>query len=98
MEGKLISMVAPRLTLNAPEKMAALKRLYFDTAQVCSNPGAWDVFKRSADPIHILFGSDCPYGNVGAMLKDLRSRNLTANEAAAIEHGNADPLFPRFRQ
>ena len=96
--GGLIWMVAPRLTLNAPEKMAALKRLYFDTAQVCSNPGAWDVFTRSADPTHILFGSDCPYGNVGAILKDLRSRNLTESQAAAIEHGNADPLFPRFRQ
>jgi 6-methylsalicylate decarboxylase len=95
--GGLTWMLAPRLTAGAPEKLAALKRLYFDTAQVSGNPAAWDVFKGFADPSHILFGSDCPYGNVGAMLKDLRSRNLTASEAAAIEHSNADPLFPRFR-
>ena len=28
------------------------------------------------------------------MLKDLRSRKLTASEAVAIEHGNADPFAP----
>ena len=74
-----------------------MKRLYFDTAQVSGNPAAWEVFKGFADPSHIFFGSDSPYGNVDAMLKDLRGRNLTAGEAAAIEHGNADALFPRFR-
>ena len=95
--GGLTWMLAPRLTAGAPEKLAALKSLYFDTAQVSGNPAAWEVFKRSADPSHIFFGSDCPYGNVGAMLKDLRSRNLTASETTSIEHGNADSLFPRFR-
>ena len=90
-------MVAPRLTAGAPEKMAALKRLYYDTAQVSGNPAAWDVFTSYADPSHIMFGSDSPYGNVDAMLKDLRQRKSTPAEAVAIEHGNADLLFPRFR-
>jgi hypothetical protein len=25
------------------------------------------------------------------------SKKLSASEAAALEHGNANPLFPRFR-
>ena len=95
--GGLIWLVAPKLTAGAPAKLAALKRLYFDSAQVGGNPAAWDVFTASADPSHIMFGSDTPYGNVEGALKDLRSRKLTATEAAAIEHGNADLLFPRFR-
>ena len=95
--GGLTWMVAPRLTAGAPEKLAALKRLYYDTAQVSGNPMAWDVFKSFADPTHIMFGSDSPYGNVPVMYKDLRNRNLSSVENVAIEHGNADPLFPRFR-
>ena len=94
--GGLTLMVAPRLTAGAPEKLAALKRLYYDTASVAGNQLAWDVLKRSADPSHIMFGSDSPYGNVGTALKDLRSRSLAGSEAVAIEHGNADSLFPRF--
>ena len=95
--GGLIWMVAPRLTAGAPEKMAALKRLYYDTAQVSGNPAAWDVFTSFADPTHIMFGSDSPYGNVDAMMKDLRQRKTTPAESVAIEHGTADVLFPRFR-
>jgi predicted TIM-barrel fold metal-dependent hydrolase len=91
----LLPTVAARLAGNAPEKLAALKRLYVDTAQTTTNPGAWGALTAFADPSHILFGSDFPY--VGDGLKLGLSRvNLSAGEAASIARGYAQKLIPRL--
>src|SRR5438046_814154 len=57
----LLPMVAARFAGRSPEKLAALKRLYMDTAQTTTNAGAWGAITAFAEPSHILFGSDFPY-------------------------------------
>ena len=94
--GGLLSTVAVRLAGNKPEKLAQLKNLYVDTAQTTDNPGAWGALRGFMEPSHVMFGSDHPY--VANGLSDgLKHVKLDATEAAAIDHGYAERLFPRFR-
>ena len=83
----------------APEQAAmtaAFRRFYFDTA-LSSSPSAIPSLKAFADPARILFGSDFPYAPGGldepftALLDG--SRDLSAADHAAIDHGNARLLF-----
>ncbi len=59
--GGLLPTVAVRLAGKSPEKLAALRGLYLDTAQTTTNPGAWGALTAFAEPSHVLFGSDFPY-------------------------------------
>ena len=94
--GGLFPMLAPRIAGNSPEKMAALRGLYVDIAQMSANPGVWAALRAFAAPTHIMFGSDYPYA-VEGMQQGLGRMEVTATEAVAIRHGNAEKLFPRLR-
>lgn len=94
--GGLFPMLAPRIAANSPEKMAALRGLYVDTAQMNANPAVWAALRAFADPTHVLFGSDYPYA-VEGMQQGVVHMDVTSTEAAAIRHGNAEKLFPRLR-
>jgi predicted TIM-barrel fold metal-dependent hydrolase len=94
--GGLFPMLAPRIAANSPEKMAALRGLYVDTAQMGANPAVWAALRAFADPTHVLFGSDYPYA-VEGMQQGLGRMDVTASEAVAIRHGNVEKLFPRLR-
>jgi 6-methylsalicylate decarboxylase len=91
----LLPMVAARFAGRSPEKLAALKRLYMDTAQTTTNPGAWGAITAFAEPSHILFGSDFPYVTDGLSL-GLTSVKLSPAEATAIARGYAQKLIPRL--
>lgn len=91
----LLPTVAARFAGKSPEKLAALKRLYMDTAQVTTNPGAWGALTAFAEPSHILFGSDFPYVADGLQL-GLTSVKLSPSEATAIARGYARKLIPRL--
>jgi predicted TIM-barrel fold metal-dependent hydrolase len=91
----LLPMVAARFAGRSPEKLAALKRLYMDTAQTTTNPGAWGAITAFAEPSHILFGSDFPYVTDGLSL-GLTSVKLSPTEATAIARGYAQKLIPRL--
>ena len=93
--GGLLPVIAARLAGNSPEKLAALRRFYFDTAQTTVNPGAWAALMAFADPSHIFFGSDFPYVDDGLKL-GLTHVKLSPNQAAAIAHGNIEKLIPRL--
>jgi len=93
--GGLLPMVAARLAGKSPEKMAALRNLYVDTAQTTTNPGAWGALTAFAEPSHVMFGSDFPYVADGLQL-GLTHVKLSASEAAAIAHGYAEKLIPRL--
>jgi 6-methylsalicylate decarboxylase len=92
----LLPTVAVKLAGKSPEKLAALKRLYMDTAQTTVNPGAWAALNAFAEPSHIMFGSDFPYVADGLQL-GLKSVKLSPADAVAIARGYAEKLIPRLR-
>jgi len=89
----LLPTVAARLAGKSPEKLAALRGLYMDTAQTTTNPGAWGALTAFAEPSHILFGSDFPYVGDGLQL-GLTQVKLSPSETAAIAHGYVERLIP----
>jgi predicted TIM-barrel fold metal-dependent hydrolase len=91
----LLPTVAVRLAGNSPQKLAALRGLYMDTAQTTTNPGAWGALTAFAEPSHVLFGSDFPYVGDGLQLGLTRVK-LSPNEATAIARGYAQKLIPRL--
>jgi 6-methylsalicylate decarboxylase len=93
--GGLLPTVAVRLAGRSPEKLAALRRLYVDTAQTTINPGAWGALTAFAEPSHVLFGSDFPYVGDGLQLGLTRVK-LSPAQAAAIAHGYVEKLIPRL--
>jgi predicted TIM-barrel fold metal-dependent hydrolase len=90
---------SPTFDADLPAVLDKFRRFYFDTA-LSSSPTSLPSLKAFADPSHLLFGSDYPYGpggvseNFTAMLDE--SALLTTAEHEAIDFGNAAPLFPRL--
>ena len=79
--------------------IAALKRLYYDTA-LSANRGAMDALFSLVAPTQVLFGSDYPYAPEETMVgtvKGLTALNLPANDLAAIERTNAIRLMPSLQ-
>jgi 6-methylsalicylate decarboxylase len=78
--------------------MTDMKRFYFDTA-LSSSPSALPSLLEFADPTHIVFGSDFPF-----VPKDISKRYdswldeypMSEEQRTAINHGNAEILFPRL--
>jgi 6-methylsalicylate decarboxylase len=90
--------VAARLKKIAPEGvMQEFARLYFDTAN-----GAWQASIAAllsiVDVTHVMFGSDFPYFSCAQNRDLLEALGLDAEALAAINAGNAERLFPRFRR
>jgi aminocarboxymuconate-semialdehyde decarboxylase len=83
------------------EILSAFRRFYFDTALSAGN-AALPTLKAFAGADHILFGSDFPYVSREIAASFTRSLDaygdLTLEERAAINHGNAIDLFPRLRE
>jgi 6-methylsalicylate decarboxylase len=83
----------------SPESLlASFKQFYFDTA-LSSGSEAIHSLRSFAGAGRILFGSDFPYAPaaVGAAFTSLldASDTLSAEEKAAINHGNAQRVFGR---
>jgi 6-methylsalicylate decarboxylase len=77
--------------------LAAFRRFYFDTA--LSSGAALPSLMAFADRGHVLFGTDSPYdhGVSAAFTASLDAADsLTADDLTAINHGNAQILFPRL--
>ena len=84
----------------SPASASSIAGFYFDTA-LASGP-ALPTLMAFAGSSHILFGTDSPYyehGVSAACTAALDADNsLTADDQAAISHGNAQTLFPRLAQ
>jgi 6-methylsalicylate decarboxylase len=80
--------------------IGALHRLFFDTASAAGDNSLASLL-TIVDSSRILFGSDYPFvpeAGVAQTAKELNSsRLLSGDDLRAIEHGNAQALFPRFR-
>jgi 6-methylsalicylate decarboxylase len=80
------------------EKVAELRRFYFDTA-LSSSHSALPSLIAFADPERITFGSDWPYAitsTAKAFTATLDSFDVSGDVHAAINRGNAERLFPRL--
>lgn len=93
-----LSNVFDRDSLTPQEILDQCRRFYVDTA-LSSSPAALPTITAFMPGNHILFGSDNPYAppEVSSIFtRHLDEAPLTARDAAAINRGNALPLFPRL--
>lgn len=75
-----------------------LPTLYYDTAG-SANVAALGPLLKLATSKHVVFGSDFPFAPavaVQSVVRGLRAYEMSAEEIADIERGNARRLFPRF--
>lgn len=81
--------------------MTYLRRFYFDTSMVASNP-CQAVLKELVDPTQILFGSGYPYVStdlVGSQLKTLEASTVWGPATrTALSRNHALSLFPHLAQ
>ncbi|WP_409239783.1 amidohydrolase family protein [Streptomyces sp. PA5.6] len=78
--------------------LAELRRFYFDTA-LSANPDTLPTLLAFADPTRITFGSDFPYAPAkmsAYFTQQLDAYPLDDQQRTAINHGNAQALFPRL--
>lgn len=72
--------------------MAALARIYVDTASV-TTPGAMAALTASLPAEHILYGTDFPWGGLANSRGALKKLALSATQLAGIESRNARMLL-----
>lgn len=97
------SLLQPALQPEGPtadELLAQFKLFYWDTA-LSSGKYAFGALTEFADPERILYGSDFPYASSDVSAEFTRildeETGLTAEQATAINSGNARKLFRRYR-
>ncbi len=73
-----------------PEALA--RRFYYDTAQSC-HPAVLAALKVVADPTHIMFGTDFPWGLAHEHAARLKACGLSDAEVQAIGRDNAIRLL-----
>src|SRR5712692_8918384 len=105
--GGTLPMVAGRIARqsNAIKELAEkvpngveyeLKRLYYEIAGSANRP-AMSALMNLVPTSQIIFGSDYPWGRMGANVGGLTSLGLSAADLRAIGRENAIALFPRLR-
>jgi predicted TIM-barrel fold metal-dependent hydrolase len=104
--GGALTVLAARIIDDFPKKLShlvphgveyELKRLYFEVAHA-SKPSALDALKDMVSASQILFGSDSPIRDYELTTDGLdRYAGFSASERKAINRGNAERLFPRFK-
>ncbi len=81
------------------ELVTQFRKFYFDTA--LSAPDGMPSLMAFADPAHIVFGADNPYisSNIQAKFSQALDKypGFAPGQLDAINHGNAETLFPRLR-
>jgi predicted TIM-barrel fold metal-dependent hydrolase len=81
------------------EILRKLRRFWYDTA-LSPGPQAMKSLFEVADPAQIVFGSDWPLANDKKVAREIAALSapgfLSNEQRAAIDRGNALPLFPRL--
>lgn len=76
--------------------IAELQKFYIDIAHA-SFPYPMAAMMKFALPDHIMFGTDFSPEPIESTVNELPHLGLSAKTMAAIERGNAEKLFPRFK-
>ena len=98
--------LAPKFALGAaqqkalleavPDGVAAeLKRFYYDTAQA-THPAPLAALTKLIPISQILYGTDYPYRTGAEHVQGLASFGFSPADLAAIEHGNATRIMPKY--
>jgi len=92
--------LAWRISMGDRKIIDSLKSLYYDIA-LSATPYTLRSFQESADPSHILFGSDYPFlpeSLLPSMIDGIQHYDgFDPQTRRAIERDNALTLFPRFK-
>ena len=75
---------------------AELQKFYFDIAHA-TFPMPLAAMLKFAPPSHILFGTDYSPEPIESTVNELPKSGLSRTQMRAIERGNAELLFPRFK-
>lgn len=75
-------------------RLYELRRFYYDTAHLNSDPLAMSTLRQVVGVPQIVFGTDFPYGNIPRLAKDLHACGFTAEELQAIGRDNALKFLP----
>ena len=75
---------------------AELQKFYFDIAHA-TFPFPLAALLKFAPPAHILFGTDYSPEPIESTVNELPKSGISRSLMAAIERGNAEKLFPRFK-
>ncbi len=104
--GGAFSVLAARIVDDFPKNLAGrvpngveyeIKKLYFDTAHASKMP-ALDALKDLVPVSQILYGSDVPIRDYPLTDVGLdQYAGFSPNDWKAINRGNAERLFPRFK-
>jgi predicted TIM-barrel fold metal-dependent hydrolase len=96
LSGRIKDMFERRYADRAPRGVLyELKKLYYEVAHA-TYPSALAALMKLAPSSQILFGSD--YGMPYSITVDeLNEAGLSARDLQAINRGNAERLFPRFK-
>ncbi|HEX4192933.1 MAG TPA: amidohydrolase family protein, partial [Stellaceae bacterium] len=88
----------PKMKARAPQgPIYELQKVYVDTASAFF-PWSWAGVAALSGPKHILFGTDDPYVKIPEVDAGLKALHLPPALRAAVDRGNALPLFPRFNK
>ncbi|MFD9958531.1 amidohydrolase family protein [Amycolatopsis sp. NPDC058986] len=86
---------------DADDILRDLKRFYFDTA-LSASPSALPALLAFAEPGHVLYGSDWPFApeEAGGYYNHFLETyaDFADGQAAAIDRGSAEVLFPRLAE
>jgi predicted TIM-barrel fold metal-dependent hydrolase len=88
------------LAAMADEKQSILRRFYYDIA-LSGTPSALPSLLEVADPGRITYGTDFPFAPsmaIGFLNMQYENYPLDPALRTAIDHGNAEALFPRLKQ
>ena len=98
--GGTAPFLAWRISMGDRKIIEALKSLYYDIA-LSATPYALRSLQETADPSHILFGSDYPFlpeSLITSMVEGITYYDgFDTQTRVAIERDNALTLFPRFK-
>ena len=73
-----------------------ISNLYFDVAHAGYEPSLLALTKLV--PVsHLMYGSDYPIFNPPVTIVPLEHHGFSAGDMQAVNRGNAEKLFPRFK-
>ena len=82
-------------TPDVNSRLYHVRRFYYDTAG-SANPIQIQSLKLLVPPSQVVFGSDFPFGNVGATANGIQTSGLTATELQGVYRDNALRFLPKY--
>jgi 6-methylsalicylate decarboxylase len=97
----LAGRIQDRVPRNRPDlypkgSLELLKNMYYEVAHA-TFPWAMAALMKFTSTSHIMFGTDYPQEPMESTTKHLPENGFSADLLHAIDRGNAEVLFPKFK-